>query len=80
MMKVGDLVKVEGTCKGGNCFCWFCSHGSSNVGISIERLRTDPLGNVCKEALDRHKGYWIVNFNAGECRLYGSELTLANKG
>ena len=75
-MKVGDLVCVidtDGTCgssadRFGYCGCWFCHNNSSRQGIILEKLSCG-LG----------AGYWLVLFDAGEWRLYGTEIELLSE-
>ena len=91
-MKVGDLVKVskcdnddptyEGTLPSNDkCGCWFCSNGSSRIGVIVRKLgsRRDPLGTIDPSAAVKFGGYWSVLFDAGEWRLYGKEMEMINE-
>ena len=72
-MKAGDLIRaVDSHCNyDPNCFCFFCAHESSRIGLVIERLNE---ANVNHSA-----GYWEVLFDVGEWRLYGSEAEVINE-
>ena len=69
-MKIGDLVKTtEAPCYR-DCSCWFCYNKSTRQGIVLEKLSCGLEG----------AGYWAVLFDAGEWRLYGSELEVISDG
>ena len=73
-MKVGDLIKaVDSHCDNSpSCFCFFCAHESSRIGVVIERLN---------EANVNHSlGYWEIMFDVGMWRLYGSEAEVISEG
>ena len=78
-MKAGDLIKVVGgmspsgetrTCPE-DCFCFFCAHNSSRIGIVIERLN--------EEGVKHSSGYWSVMFDVGEWRVYGTEAEVISE-
>ena len=79
-MKVGDLVRVldlDNTCTPnregtGYCGCWFCSSKSTRQGIIIKRLSAGV-------GIGSEKGYWSVVFDAGEWRVYGTEMELVSE-
>ena len=67
-MKVGNLIRrTDSTCDDDDyCWCFFCHHQSSGIGLVLERLN---------EATVQHSaGYWAVMFEVGEWRLYGCEM------
>mgnify|MGYP003628007360 CR=1 FL=1 len=73
-MKVGDLIVANGSshCRQeDDCFCFFCTHESSRIGVVIERLNE---ANVNHSA-----GYWEIMFDVGEWRLYGSEAEVISE-
>ena len=80
-MKVGDLVMAgTDTCESGHqCGCWFCSNGSSRIGMIVRKHKKDsgPLTVVARH--DPPGGYWSVLFDAGECNLYGLEMKVISE-
>lgn len=67
-MKVGDLIyAVDNHCTSDeSCWCFFCAHQSSRVGIVVERLN--------ETGVNHSAGYWSVMFDVGDWRLYGCEM------
>ena len=73
-MKPGDLIKVisDPQCKPKtDCFCFFCAHESSRIGLVIERLN--------EEGVNHSAGYWEIMFDVGECTLYGVVAEVINE-
>ena len=75
-IKPGDLIKAVANCcekEYGvfDCPCFFCAHGSSGIGIVVERLN--------KEGVKHSSGYWSAIFDVGFWRVYGNEVEVISE-
>lgn len=70
-MKSGDMIRATASCeKDPSCYCFFCARQCSRIGLIIERLSAVDT--------DHSDGYWSVMFDAGEWRLYGTDMEVIN--